>query len=71
MGLDVQDPVDPAVAGAGQAVAFVFAAGGVQRRGAVPGREPGSAGEAGHVGDVAEQSGGGDRAEPRPCRNAK
>jgi hypothetical protein len=55
---DVQRPVDASVTGAGQAVAFLVAGGGVQGCGAVPGGEPGSGGEAGYVGDVTENAGG-------------
>jgi hypothetical protein len=46
------------VAGSRQPVPVLVAAGGIQRRGAVPGREPALVGEAGDVTDVAQQ----------PCR---
>jgi hypothetical protein len=55
-GHDVQDPVDAPVAGAGQAVAFLVAGGGVQRRGAVPSGEVCRAGEAVDVADIAAPS---------------
>ena len=57
-GHDVQGPVDPPVAGAGEPVAFLVAGGGVQRCGAVPGGEPVPVGEAADVADVGEQPGG-------------
>src|SRR5205814_8261371 len=60
-------PVDAPVAGAGQAVALLVAGGGVQRCGAVPGREVAAAGEAGDVGDVAEQPGRAGRADACNC----
>jgi hypothetical protein len=47
--------VDAAVAGAGEPVALLVAAGCVQRRGPVPGGEAAWAGEAADVGDVAQQ----------------
>jgi hypothetical protein len=51
-GHDVQRPVDPAVAGAGEPVALLLAGGGVQGCGAVPGREVVPAGESVDVADV-------------------
>jgi hypothetical protein len=51
-GHDVQRPVDPAVAGAGEPVALLLAGGGVQGCGAVPGREVVPAGEPVDVADV-------------------
>jgi len=62
-GHDVQDQVDATVARAGEPVAALLAGGGVQRRGAVPGREVPAAGEAGDVIDVAEQPGRAGRAD--------
>ena len=52
-GHDVQDSVDAPVAGAGEPVALLSAAGGIQGRGAVVGGEPVPVGEAGDVTDVA------------------
>src|SRR5688500_8788795 len=53
-GHDVQDAVDAPVPGSGQAVPVLVAGGGVNRCGAVPGREVSAAGEAADVTDVAE-----------------
>ncbi len=55
-GHDVQDLVDPAVAGPGQAVPVLVTAGGSQGCGAVPGREPALVGEPRDVTDVAEEA---------------
>jgi hypothetical protein len=54
---DVQHPVDPPVPGAGESVAALFPGGGVDRGGAVPGREVPAGREPGHVADVTEQAG--------------
>ena len=56
-GHDVQHPVDPPVAGARQPVPLLLAGGGIQWRGAVPGREVVPAGEPVDVADVGEQPG--------------
>jgi hypothetical protein len=56
-GHDVQGAVDPPVPGPGQAVAFLASGRGIQRRGAVPGRELVPAGEAVDVTGVSQQPG--------------
>jgi hypothetical protein len=62
-GGDVEDVVDPAVAGAGEPVADLGAGGGVERCGAGPGGEPVAVGDAGDVADVGEDPGGAGRAD--------
>jgi hypothetical protein len=62
-GGDVDDVVDPAVAGAGEAVADLFAGGRVQGCGAGPGGEPVAVGEAGDVADVGQDPGGPGRSD--------
>ena len=57
-GHDVQDPVDLPVPGPGQPVADLVAGGGVDRCGAVPGREVVAVGEPGDVADLDQQPGG-------------
>ena len=59
-GGDVDDVVGLAVAGPGEAVADLLAGGGVQGRGAGPGREPVAVGEPGDVADVGQDPGGDD-----------
>jgi hypothetical protein len=54
-GHDVQCPVDPAVAGAGESMPLLLSGGGVQRGGAVPGRELVAVGEPVDVAHVDEQ----------------
>jgi hypothetical protein len=53
-GHDVQGPVDPPVAGAGEPVSLLLSGGRVQGRGAVPGREVVPAGEPVHVARVGQ-----------------
>jgi hypothetical protein len=57
-GHDVEDSVDASVAGSGEAVASMVAAGGVDRSGAVPAGEVVAVGESADVTDVAEDAGG-------------
>jgi hypothetical protein len=67
-GHDVQHPVVAPVAGPGEAVALLVAGGGVDRGGAVPGREVPGDGEAGNVGDVADEAGGAGGSDPGRAR---
>ena len=60
----IQHVVQPAIPGAGQAVAGVLSAGGVDGGGASPGGEVVAVGEAGDVADVGEDSGGTGGADP-------
>jgi hypothetical protein len=79
---DVEDVVQPSVAGAGEPVADLGAGGGVEGDGAGPGGEPVAVGEPGHVADVGQDPGGTARADavrsmrPDPvaatvCRNRR
>jgi hypothetical protein len=61
---DVQHVVESPVAGPGQPVADLVAAGGVQGCGAGPGCEVVAVGEPGHVADVGKDPGGTGRADP-------
>ncbi len=53
----MQDPLDAPVAGSGESVALVVAAGGVDRCGAVPTGESTAVREATHVADIAQNPG--------------
>jgi hypothetical protein len=55
MAVMCKDPVDAAVARAGQSMRALITGGGVQGRGAIPGGEAAPVAEAGDVSDVAQQ----------------